>query len=331
MKELPPSYLNLIKKVFPKKEKPHIKAIYGGGSQRQYFRLENKTKSYVLCYSKKQDELEDHIEISLFFQKNNIPVPEIYEYNREEGLILFEDAGNTSLEAIVLGKRENESKIIELYIKIIDLLIELQKLDPSLCKAICKRDFDRDYYRWETDYFLKSCIEKVFNINLSGKDLLIKEFNNLAEELSEKNRVIVHRDFQSQNIYVLENKYFFIDFQSARTGLCQYDLASLLYDPYVALPEMVRNKLLDHYYEKALEEKIVRENYEEFMNIFYKTSMQRLMQAMGAYGFLGLVKEKKSFLKFLNPGKKLLLNVCTKTEEFPCINRLVKEINSIEE
>ena len=52
-----------------------------------------------------------------------------------------------------------------------------------------------------------------------------------------------------------------------------------------------------------MEEKVVREKYEEFMNIFYKTSMQRLMQAMGAYGFLGLVKGKKPFLKFLNPGK----------------------------
>ena len=69
MKELPPSYLKLIKKLFSGEEKPHIKAIYGGGSQRQYFRLENKTKSYVLCHSEKQDELEDHIEISLFFSK----------------------------------------------------------------------------------------------------------------------------------------------------------------------------------------------------------------------------------------------------------------------
>ena len=146
----------------------------------------------------------------------------------EEGLVLFEDAGNTPLEAIVQAERANENKIIEIYIKIIDLLIELQKLDPYLCKAICKRDFDIDYYRWETDYFLESSIEKVFNIKLSKKDLLIKEFNNLAKELSEKKRVTVHRDFQSQNIYILENKYFFIDFQSARTGLCQYDSRTTL-------------------------------------------------------------------------------------------------------
>jgi aminoglycoside/choline kinase family phosphotransferase len=43
----------------------------------------------------------------------------------------------------------------------------------------------------------------------------------------------VHRDFQSQNIIARSGHAYLIDFQGMRPGLAEYDLASLLFDPYV--------------------------------------------------------------------------------------------------
>jgi aminoglycoside/choline kinase family phosphotransferase len=60
-------------------------------------------------------------------------------------------------------------------------------------------------------------------------------FVNLAKRLASYRRVLVHRDFQSQNIIVWNEQAYLIDFQGVRPGLPQYDLASLLFDPYVAL------------------------------------------------------------------------------------------------
>ena len=60
-------------------------------------------------------------------------------------------------------------------------------------------------------------------------------------------RCFVHRDFQSQNIVIKDGAACFIDFQGMRPGLPQYDLASLLYDPYVCLPASERADLLEHY------------------------------------------------------------------------------------
>jgi phosphotransferase family enzyme len=53
-------------------------------------------------------------------------------------------------------------------------------------------------------------------------------FVNLAKRLASYRWVLVHRDFQSQNIIVWNEQAYLIDFQGVRPGLPQYDLASLL-------------------------------------------------------------------------------------------------------
>ena len=57
----------------------------------------------------------------------------------------------------------------------------------------------------------------------------------------------MHRDFQSQNIILREGQAYLIDFQGMRPGLAEYDLASLLYDPYVSLTNAERGELKNFY------------------------------------------------------------------------------------
>jgi aminoglycoside/choline kinase family phosphotransferase len=316
---IPKNYSNLLGKLYHSTDKISIEEIYGGGSQRQYFRIKGEGKNTVLCYSEK--ELEEHIEIGLFLKKHHIPVPEIYNYNRKDCLILFEDAGNVSLQSKILELKGKEDEVINIYEDIIQQLIKLQKINQINCNSITDRIFDHNYYRWETDYFLESCVEKFFHLNVKDSEKLIKELNNLGETLSKEDTVIVHRDFQSQNIYIKQDNLYFLDFQSARLGVCQYDLASLLYDPYVSLEKKLRKELLDYYCrEKPVHDK------KHFMDIFYKTSMQRLMQALGAYGFLGIVKGKEDFLTYIDPALNLLLDAINHTEEFPEITLLIEKL-----
>jgi aminoglycoside/choline kinase family phosphotransferase len=104
----------------------------------------------------------------------------------------------------------------------------------------------------------------------------------------------VHRDFQSQNIIVRNGQAHLIDFQGMRPGLAEYDLGSLLYDPYVVLPESERTELIAYYRARQLENDVAIGG--EFDLKLRLCTMQRLMQALGAYGFLGLVKGHKHFL-----------------------------------
>jgi aminoglycoside/choline kinase family phosphotransferase len=104
----------------------------------------------------------------------------------------------------------------------------------------------------------------------------------------------VHRDFQSQNIVIKDGRACFIDFQGMRPGLPQYDLASLLYDPYVQLPDSERAELLAHYLAALTD--LGQTPAADYAAIYDLCAMQRLMQALGAYGFLGHVKERAHFL-----------------------------------
>jgi len=88
-----------------------------------------------------------------------------------------------------------------------------------------------------------------------------------------------------------------IDFQGMRPGLAQYDLASLFFDPYVDLPEEERAELKAYYCEQRSKHGGAVEA--DFESTLKMCAMQRLMQALGAYGFLGLVKRHKSFLQYI--------------------------------
>ena len=72
------------------------------------------------------------------------------------------------------------------------------------------------------------------------------EFRQLADNSLEFSvNGFMHRDMQSRNIILKNDHFYFIDFQGGRSGPIQYDLASLLIDPYVKLSRSVQNILLD--------------------------------------------------------------------------------------
>jgi len=82
-----------------------------------------------------------------------------------------------------------------------------------------------------------------------------------------------------------------------RPGLAHYDLASLLYDPYVGVAEKEREELIAYYRGRQLKNGITIDG--EFDLMLRLCAMQRLMQALGAYGFLGLVRGHKNFLQYI--------------------------------
>jgi hypothetical protein len=93
-----------------------------------------------------------------------------------------------------------------------------------------------------------------------------------------------------------------IDFQGARMGPSAYDVASILWDPYYRLQDNMREKLVDYYISK-IEDKFDADYFRETLSV---CRLQRHMQALGAYGYLSSVKEKKYFLKYVPEGLRLL-------------------------
>ena len=147
--------------------------------------------------------------------------------------------------------------------------------------------------------------------------------HSVAEKLAALPRVLVHRDFQSQNIIVRNGLAYLIDFQGMRPGLAEYDVASLLYDPYVKLSDNERTELVQYYIERQKEFGLdVCAQFEEVLPL---CAMQRLMQALGAYGFLGLIKKHESFLQHIPSALKSLHQIVSHLPELGIVTEIVAE------
>ena len=188
------------------------------------------------------------------------------------------------------------------------------------------RTFDYHALRWETGYFEQYFLERYCGISIPEKEELAQEFKVLAEKVSVEPLYFMHRDFQSQNIMIHSGSPKILDFQGARRGLLHYDLASLLKDAYVVLPANIRNELLTFYLEKLDQKGVEIKDYQQFYEVFTLACLQRNMQALGAFSYLSLIKDKGWFKQYIPAGMQHLHLALKERSDFPVLGSLVKRI-----
>jgi len=287
---------------FPRLDVDHIeiRPIEKGGSDRKFYRIQCSADQTLILvkYNLEREENRHYVQIAQFLTKNGIRVPKIYFHDPAEGLIWIEDLGERDL-----CSYQHESWLVRcaFYESALDQIVKLHSLPESVCvemKEHLPAEFNAALYRWEQRYFFQNCLGRYFSVSESKRKELaaLPGLREIAKHLASLPRVLVHRDFQSQNIIIKNGQANLIDFQGMRPGLAEYDLASFLYDPYVELAETERTELLTYYRGRQLENGITVDG--DFDLKLRLCAMQRLMQALGAYGFLGLVKGQKHFLQY---------------------------------
>jgi aminoglycoside/choline kinase family phosphotransferase len=117
---------------------------------------------------------------------------------------------------------------------------------------------------------------------------------------------------------IRDGKPLLIDFQGMRFGSPFYDLGSLLCDPYVNLSDGERDELLSFYYGLSKSDL----GLATFQNTFWEASVQRLMQALGAYGYLGLKKGLKAYLEHIPSGLRNLRLATLHVSSLPRLREL---------
>ena len=289
----------------------------GRGSDRAYFRLRwPMTRSAILVeYDPKRIENTYFADIALFLRDVAVPVPEIFRHDAEKCLVLMEDLGDTDLWTL----RDEPWTIRQtLYRKTLAAAHRLHSHLDFLSASRCVRmmdPFGPALYRWERDYFRMNFVEKLCGIQLDPdfSRELEAELGGLAERLASRPSALVHRDLQSQNVMIHQGEPCFIDFQGMRAGVLFYDLGSILCDPYVRFSEAERGELLLYYY--SLSERDL--DWKDFQMAFWEASTQRLMQALGAYGFLACAKGLKQYLMHVPAGLQNLSLAAEKSGSFP--------------
>ena len=317
--------LHQTRRHFPRFDVDEIKItpIEKGGSDRKFYRVRcSSEQSLILVrYDRAREENRHYVEIAQFLEAHEIRAPRIYYHDPDEGLIWLEDLGENDLFSY-----RTESWLVRraFYESVLDEVRKLHQLPESVCIEMRQHlpaEFNAALYVWEQSYFFENCLGRYFKIEQAKIEQVARlpEFTSIAERLAELPRVLVHRDFQSQNILVRNGQAYLIDFQGMRPGLAQYDLASLLYDPYVELSAAERDELLQHY--------CGGKPASDFRETLRLCAMQRLMQALGAYGFLGLVKGHEHFLQHIPKAVNSLHEVVAEIGDLELFENLLLELH----
>ncbi len=286
--------------------------ICADGSDRRFERIAFHGKSAVRILPPDTEagirEAHSFFHIGTHLFKAGLPVPDIYDFDGHSGILIVEDLGDTLMYHAVLPLRHDDliQKITALYKDAITLLCDFQwvgtrHFDTRWC-------FDTPEYNsgfaWEREatYFLDSFLVK--HCGIVPEESMVSELKQLCSMVDEQRKTfcLMHRDFQSRNIMIQQGRLRIIDFQGARPGPWGYDLASLVFDPYMDLPEDIRQELVGFYFDKCGWE-ITREQMAED---FHVTALLRTLQVLGAFSFLSRERQKPFFIPFIEPAVRNL-------------------------
>jgi aminoglycoside/choline kinase family phosphotransferase len=274
--------------------------LQGDASDRRYYRLllsapvAGFTSLVVMRLARPYTAGElPFVNVQRYLALTGIPVPHIVCDDAAHGVIVLEDLGDVTLEAALRGA--SAPQIDGWYRQALDLLLRLQHPVAPPPRRSCvafRLAFDVEKLMWELDFFMTHMLQGLCGQTLASSEAaaLRGQFRRICAILARQPRVFTHRDYHSRNLMVQGQRLRVIDFQDARLGPCQYDLASLLNDSYVELPPDVRERLLTYYLERKSALDGCALDRHAFRHLFDYMGLQRNLKALGTFAFQIAVK-----------------------------------------
>lgn len=268
------------------------------GSERAFWRLSHPGGSAIAIVYDDAHRAENarYAGHARWLAAQGVPVPAVLADLPEMKTLVLEDCGSVDL-----AKRVEKAgpRTIESYVPVVEALAKFNACDASALGL--EPPFDAALWKWERDLFAEHCLGARYAREMPNA--VERELGNVASLLQMEPTALVHRDFQSTNVIWRDGAFKFIDFQGMRLGPAAYDLASLLYDPYVALTEGDRRVLATLYGKVSGRPGIVK--------VLPFAAVQRLCQALGAYGRLASVGQT-GFTRYVLPA---LVNLLAAADE----------------
>ena len=244
-------------------------------------------------------------------------------------MIFLEDLGDTHLQTLICDTN-NRQEIISHYKAVIKILIQMSQsaindFNPSW--AFQTPEYDKKLIlERECRYFIDAFVNGYLNLK-QRFETYADEFSRIADRALEGAiKGFMHRDFQSRNIMAKDRRYYIIDFQGGRIGPLQYDLASLLIDPYVALSHELQDQLLDYGIQHL--SSVIPLDSPHFLKSYAYCKITRNLQILGAFGFLTRVKGKSTFEQYIPRAIKTLKHHISMLDssEFPKLKGLIDRL-----
>lgn len=299
-----------------------MRLIEKGGSDRRYYRLtardvkEGAPESAILMiYTDVRPDNASFFAATDVLRASGARAMSVYWHDEERRLAWMEDLGPDDL-----WERRRQGDALELYRDALRQVAHLHRMPPDAAPAELlkrlQRGFDAALYQWEQDYFFNEFALRFSALEEAELEKVRRAggFARVRDALAALPRSMVHRDFQSQNVIIRNGgEAWMIDYQGLRPGRPEYDVASLVYDPYVSLTREERQELIAYYRDFRLSE----DGVETPPEVLAMCACQRLMQALGAYGRLGMVLGKTEFLRHVPAAVENLRGVLAESGLLP--------------
>ncbi len=292
-----------------------VEELGGDASTRRYFRIvfkegEGGGNSSMILMRYPLDHIEEgelpFLNVHRYLHDAGVPVPVVYLHMPGANLLFLEDGGDMTLEGAVDQMGFNPS-IENIYHKAMDIIVRIQvegtsRLDSSSISG--KLAFHREKFMEEMDFLYKWGLSK--QVPGIAKKMKREEFLGLVDPVVETlvslPKVLVHRDYHSRNIMVMDEgrRVMILDFQDARMGNIYYDPASLLFDSYVQLPGNLRRDLMKGYAERVRGESFVSfSSFDECYRNLLTMAVQRNLKALGTFFYMYLGKGIDRYLTYV--------------------------------
>lgn len=284
-------------------------ALAGDASVRAYFRIAAPDgKTYMLAYY--PPEVRPQLRRFMAAYEAVSPhgsVPGVVRHS--DAAVVQLDVGDRTLYDLLHDDREEG---VRLYRAAIDLLVGFQRspaveINPPFTAGffLAELDMTREYY-----------VEKLMEVGYSER--LEPFFRSLAENLARHPYVLCHRDFHGQNIHIVNNTLYLIDYQDLRLGPDTYDLASLLRDRGVArlIGDETEMELVDDYVSRSAAPEGLRRRY-------FETLLQRSIKILGTFAKQPIVRGRMHYLEFIPPTLESIRRCLDELPEFAALSDLL--------
>ncbi len=227
---------------------------------RRYFRLRRPGGGTVVLMETIPDSspmatpghsLLDYVRLSAYLRSIGLTTPEVFEADDREGYLLIEDFGDVSFKRALDDRSADRDALYALAVDALSWLRRHSKVG----------DVDLpDYYashvhtgrRRLVDWYIPAVRGEKNTDALAQGYLAV--WDRIEKKLPPAPRGFLHIDFHFENLMLIAGRgglarCGILDFQGAMIGPTPYDLANLLEDARVDVPEDLRERMLARYTE----------------------------------------------------------------------------------
>ena len=309
-----------------------VEIRFADASHRRYLRGQTATGSMIIMDAPpEQEPVTAFLRIRQRLEAHNLPVPKLYAEDREQGFLLLEDLGDTTL--FDLHRNDPQHSINGLQ-AVSALLPRLAKVDTQGLPCFDKAELKREISLFTDWYIPYRCQQSQLVWRAANADIFAERIDWLCTQLAALPPVFVHRDYHARNLMLCDEtkpRWVMIDFQDALAGPLGYDLISLLRDSYIDWPLADIARMERQFYHTACQEGLFDGNLADFEHQLGMIAVQRHLKVLGIFVRLAQRDEKNGYLADLPLTFQHLDHALTRVPELRPLRPIVEPFAPIQQ